>query len=561
MPPAGTRVMRFLLALLLSVVRPAAIADSSLPDLARLALTPGDQRTVFLLREGLSSPDPRVRGTAARVTATLRLGLLLSEILNAIEQEKDLGAFREEAFAAASLDRERGVPAILAAAGRLSPAGRGIAAQPLARALGPEALSLYVAELRPGITESKTAAAFFLWATRDDPVLLSEVAKSALDRRDAVSWEAVLRTFTELNREPDEALLRSGLGSDKGALVSATARYLVAALTRGGSASHARAAFGASLPTARERLSGADRFCVDLLARKLGETARVDEELLVAWRDGRAVPPKLPTGGDGLLTKEEREAMEAALDREHPGWKAFRPQADDFAGRSVARRKDGTLSGTREDFASTLAMASDLPSGLVSSVLKMSPCLTGDEAFVIAKSSFRENGRSERASVLVSPAEACTHAAAPLLALVYAGDFDPPFLEPSQLLVLPLGESFRRVSEETLDAANWEPADEKGGGFVAPEVKLRVKPQYPEKMRRARVQGEVLLQGVIGTSGVVRALRLTRGTGSHDSRSHPLESLEMSSFLAVMRWTYLPARRVGRPVPAWLDTRTTFTLR
>ena len=561
MTPAGNRAARFAFALLLGVVRPSAMADSSLPDLAKLVLTPGDLRTVPLLREGLSSPDPRVRGTAARVTAVLRSGPLFDDLLAAIERETDLGAFREEAFAAASLDSERGVPAVLAAAGRLGPAGRGIAAQPLARALGPKALSLYVAELRPGITEPMTAAAFFLWATRDDPVLLSEVAKSALDRRDAVSWEGVLRTFTELNREPEEALLGSGLGSNEGGIVSATARSLVAALSRGRDTSRARMAFGPALPTARERLAGTDRFFVDLLARKLGETARVDQELLGAWRDGGVVPPKLPIGSDGLLTKEEREAIEAALNKQHPGWKTFRPQADDFAGRAVGRRKDGTLSGSREDFASTLAMASDLPSGLVSSVLKMSPCPTGDEAFVVAKSLFRENGRSERASVLVSPAEACTKAAAPLLALVYAGDFDPPFLEPSQLLVLPLGESFRRVSEETLDAANWEPADETGGGFVAPEARLRVRPHYPEKMRRARVQGDVVLQGVIGTSGVVRALRLTRGTGSLDSRSHPLESLELSSFFAVMRWIYLPARREGRPVPAWVDTRVSFTLR
>jgi TonB family protein len=561
MAPAGNRAARLLFALLLAVVRPPAMADSSLPDLARLVLTPGDPRIVPVLREGLSSPDPLVRGTAARVTAVLRLGPLFDDLLAAIERETDLGAFREEAFAAASLDSERGVPAVLAAAGRLGPAGRGIAAQPLARALGPEALSLYVAELRPGITEPMTAAAFFLWATRDDPVLLSEVAKSALDRRDAVSWEGVLRTFTELNREPDEALLRSGLGSDKSVLVSSTARYLVAALASGGDVSKARSAFGASISTARGRLSDIDRFFVDLLARKLGATALVDEELLGAWRGGKAVLPKLPTGSDGLLTSEEKKAMEAGLARLHPDRSAFRPAADDFARRPVKRGKDGSLSGRREDFASLLATASDLPPGLATSVLGSSPCPVADDSYLAAKVSFREDGRSLKASVVFSPSGSCDAAVAPLLALVQASDFDPPFLEPYPFLVLPTGQSFRRTSDERIGAGDWEPRYLPQGGLVEPEEMFRARPLYPVEMRRARVQGEVLLRGIVGTSGSVRALRLIRGSGVFDSRGYPLQSLELASLVAVMQWKYKPARQEGRPVPTWLDARITFTLR
>jgi periplasmic protein TonB len=75
---------------------------------------------------------------------------------------------------------------------------------------------------------------------------------------------------------------------------------------------------------------------------------------------------------------------------------------------------------------------------------------------------------------------------------------------------------------------------------------------YPELARRARVEGVVFLEAIIGADGSVRDVRVLRG-------AHPL--LDPAATEAVRRWRYRPARIGERPVAVYLNVVVTFSLR
>lgn len=90
------------------------------------------------------------------------------------------------------------------------------------------------------------------------------------------------------------------------------------------------------------------------------------------------------------------------------------------------------------------------------------------------------------------------------------------------------------------------------GGEVKEPIEIsRVKPQYPEAARKARMQGVVILEAIITKDGSVSDVRVLRGI-------NPL--LDNAAMRAVQQWKYKPATFNGRPVPVYLTVTVTFTL-
>jgi protein TonB len=90
------------------------------------------------------------------------------------------------------------------------------------------------------------------------------------------------------------------------------------------------------------------------------------------------------------------------------------------------------------------------------------------------------------------------------------------------------------------------------GGEVKEPVEIsRVKPQYPEAARKARMQGVCILEAIITKSGDVESVRVLRGL-------NPL--LDNAAIRAVSQWKYRPATFNGRAVPVYLTVTVTFTL-
>src|SRR4029077_4677223 len=65
----------------------------------------------------------------------------------------------------------------------------------------------------------------------------------------------------------------------------------------------------------------------------------------------------------------------------------------------------------------------------------------------------------------------------------------------------------------------------------------RVEPIYPDDARRARVEGSVILQIIIGTDGAVKSLKVLQGP----------PSLVPAAAAAVRQWRYKPYLLNGKP--------------
>jgi protein TonB len=90
-----------------------------------------------------------------------------------------------------------------------------------------------------------------------------------------------------------------------------------------------------------------------------------------------------------------------------------------------------------------------------------------------------------------------------------------------------------------------------GSRIRPPEKIVDIKPVYPELALRARVQGAVIIEAVIGTNGAVEDARVLR--------SIPL--LDPAALDAVRQWRYTPTLLNGVPVAVIMTVTVQFTLK
>lgn len=98
-------------------------------------------------------------------------------------------------------------------------------------------------------------------------------------------------------------------------------------------------------------------------------------------------------------------------------------------------------------------------------------------------------------------------------------------------------------------------AGEKGdvvdGTVVAPILVRRVEPNYPEALRKLRLEGRVLLEAIIGRNGSIEEIRVV-------SSGNVLFTEE--AVKAVGQWRYQPCLFAGRPVRVRLMVTVAFRL-
>src|SRR5262245_9209837 len=75
-------------------------------------------------------------------------------------------------------------------------------------------------------------------------------------------------------------------------------------------------------------------------------------------------------------------------------------------------------------------------------------------------------------------------------------------------------------------------------GITAPRVLHEVKPQYTADAMRARIEGSVLLEAVVGTDGRVGAIHVTRSLDT-------LHGLDEQAVRALQQWTFTPGMKEG----------------
>lgn len=90
-----------------------------------------------------------------------------------------------------------------------------------------------------------------------------------------------------------------------------------------------------------------------------------------------------------------------------------------------------------------------------------------------------------------------------------------------------------------------------GGAIVPPETLYRVDPVYPDIARLAKVQGPVIVQATIDTSGNVVDAVVLRGIRF---------GCDEAALTAIRQWKYRPATLNDRKVPVYLTVTFNFVL-
>jgi len=89
----------------------------------------------------------------------------------------------------------------------------------------------------------------------------------------------------------------------------------------------------------------------------------------------------------------------------------------------------------------------------------------------------------------------------------------------------------------------------KGGNVLQADLLEKVQPRYPAEAREARIQGVVIMEGLVGPEGEMLFARVVSG--------HPL--LTKAAIEAVGQWRYKPQRLNGQPIEVVSTITVTFS--
>jgi protein TonB len=115
-----------------------------------------------------------------------------------------------------------------------------------------------------------------------------------------------------------------------------------------------------------------------------------------------------------------------------------------------------------------------------------------------------------------------------------------------EVLLLPLDDESVACAEAPVSEA----VARLGGGVKPPKKIKDVKPVYPAAAQQNRVQGTVVLEAVIGTTGCTTDVKVLRG----------IPALNLSALQAVWRWRFAPTLVDGQPMRVRAALTVNFTL-
>ncbi len=89
-----------------------------------------------------------------------------------------------------------------------------------------------------------------------------------------------------------------------------------------------------------------------------------------------------------------------------------------------------------------------------------------------------------------------------------------------------------------------------GTAIVPPKIKKRVSPEWPDRARRAGLNGTVILECNLAVDGRISSAKVLKGP----------RILGEAAETAVTRWRYEPAAKGGQPIPVILTVTVRFSL-
>lgn len=126
---------------------------------------------------------------------------------------------------------------------------------------------------------------------------------------------------------------------------------------------------------------------------------------------------------------------------------------------------------------------------------------------------------------------------------------DPRFAK-SDLSVF--GEAGRFLKESPVPAPHPELVGPQSPFVEAPKIRKRVPPEYPEGAKAFGVEGNLVVEIVLGADGIPREPRVLQPL--------PAATLTYVTLEAMKRWQFEPARYQGEPVAVWYNLTVQYKL-
>ncbi len=296
-------------------------------------------------------------------------------------------------------------------------------------------------------------------------------------------------------------------------------------------------------------------------------SALLDPDAAVRAVAARVAGAAAPAGGcEALKAAFEKEKEAEAAREETRAISALCSEAavPDAAAAGPTRPRPTVKEGKGEprpvaDRPPLVRTVTDLPRGAALGVARAAGCSLTRASLAFAEIAFRPQGVPRSINPRLMPGdEACRKTALVLFGLSRSvPDSPPPAGTPDRLAVVLDPDALAAMDEASADAPVPRLVE---GGVKEPKEVRRVKPAYPESLRRQRLQGAAVLTARIDREGRVADVRVVEPAGTLDTLTRDGTSLDLEALRAVALWRYEPARLDGEPVPVLLSVRITWAV-
>jgi len=228
----------------------------------------------------------------------------------------------------------------------------------------------------------------------------------------------------------------------------------------------------------------------------------------------------------------------------------------------AAQDPQPTTAGERTAFAKpwrpadpvTAALAKPIEPTLMSSLLQASSCKPAPNRVGLASIAFRPDGRAARVELASEQLpKGCVDALTAIARTTVADDIQPVVTDQREYVITPFTETFAAC---TASVAAHPPTESirpasPPGKIVPPRKKKDVRPLYPPAAQQAGVQGTVIMEATVASTGCISAAHVVKS----------IRGLDAAALWAVSQWEYTPTLLNGTPVPVIMMVSSTFTLR
>jgi len=503
-----------------------------------------DPRVPTRWREALGDASASRRAAAARMVGIAGVRSALGGLMHAVKTERDPVALGEVLRALAIVGSEHADPAIFA---RLSDT-HGLPEARIATVLTtlrPESVVTHVlaggklAQTRARVSEIH---ALLLVVSPEQAARLEQTLTSSPGL--PMALHGVLQVASTTAHRVSVDLLMAGL-REGAATAGEVLAYLPAVYGTPGTAAADVAlvqAFTHLRETLPEPTDNVHRTLLVMVDRWLGRPTRpsiardLSEWPVVAYRS-----LSLPNTALRVLSADERQAVAARLELtgeprdallKAAGGERASPRMWDLASKTPAH------------------LMSDLPGSLVADLRRLTGCRASIDDAQAAIVTFKADGRP--LAVTLGQPSLSTECQRFLQTLVSIAYGPPPTTgtEPARV-VIRLDEDWVTCLASGEEAArDARPVPLIGGSMTPPRKVTDRKPTYPPGALEARVEGVVVLEATISTTGCVSDVRVTRS----------IRTLDLAAIHAASIWRYSPAMIDGQAVPVLMTVTVNFTL-